>query len=625
MGRILCLKKIMSDILEFLSRHKLQTLDITGGAPEMNPHFVYFIEKAHSLVDELIVRSNLTILVDEKYKHLPEFYKKHNVHLICSLPCYLEQNVDAQRGTKVFKRSIDALKTLNELGFAGQDGSLLDLVYNPIGASLPPSQEALEKDYKKVLKSEFGINFNRLITITNVPIKRFKNYLESKGEYDKYKTLLEDNFNPEVVGNIMCRTFLSVGFDGRLYDCDFNQALGLALKDKFGKYLRIKELDPHTLEGNEIILGEHCLSCMAGSGSSCQGAILEEKTDQDTKDSVKTYYGKILEHQNDLKTSACCVADAMPDRHKDILKKIEPEILNRFYGCGSPLPDVLEGATVLDLGCGTGRDVYLASYLVGEKGRVIGVDMTDEQLDVAKFYLESQARNFGFKKSNVVFKKGYIEDLSGAGIKDNTVDIIISNCVINLSPDKQKVFAEIFRILKKGGELLFSDVFANRRIPESIKNDPVFYGECLGGALYIEDFRRILRNVGCLDYRIVSKRKIDINNKEMQKRAENINFYSITVRAFKLSTLEDICEDYGHVAHYLGTIAETPNRFVLDDHHEFIVNKPMLVCGNTAAMLSETRYAPHFKIDGDRSIHYGAFDCAPERRSSDGTLDAGCC
>ena len=275
-GKNIMSKEVINDILGFLSWHKMKTLDITGGAPEMNPNFEYFVEKAHGLVDELIVRSNLTVLIGEKYKHFPEFFKKYNVHLICSMPCYLQQNVDSQRGINVFKKSIVALKILNELGFANQKGLLLDLVYNPVGAILPPSQEDLEKAYKKILNSEHGVNFNRLITITNVPIKRFKNYLESKGEYIKYRTLLKDSFNPEIIGNIMCRTYLSVAYDGKIYDCDFNQALGLSLKNNEGVCLTIKGLESDSIEGNEIILGEHCLSCMAGSGSSCQGVLTQE-------------------------------------------------------------------------------------------------------------------------------------------------------------------------------------------------------------------------------------------------------------------------------------------------------------------------------------------------------------
>lgn len=253
--------------------------------------------------------------------------------------------------------------------------------------------------------------------------------------------------------------FLSVAFDGRLYDCDFNLALGLALKDNDGNHLWLKDVDPENLEGKDIIFGEHCFSCTAGSGSSCQGAMAVERPCQaeilndaldniDTKENVKDYYGRILESKNDLKTSACCSSEDMPRLHKKILKKIEPEILNRFYGCGSPLPEVLEGCTVLDLGCGTGRDVYLASYLVGEKGDVIGVDMTAEQLDIAKKFKLTQMRIFGYQRCNVQFKKGYIEDLQSIGIEDNSVDVVISNCVVNLSPDKKAVFSEIFRVLK---------------------------------------------------------------------------------------------------------------------------------------------------------------------------------
>ncbi len=191
------------------------------------------------------------------------------------------------------------------------------------------------------------------------------------------------------------------------------------------------------------------------------------------------------------------------------------------------------------------------------------------------------------------------------------MDVVISNCVINLSPDKKKVFEEIFRVLKPGGELYFSDVFAGCRVPEHLKADPVLYGECLAGALYFEDFRRILRSIGCADYRVVSKRKIFLSNPELEVRVGMIDFYALTIRAFKLAALEDICEAYGQVAVYSGNIPEYPREFVLDDRHVFITKKPMLVCGNTAAMLQETRYAKHFQVIGDRSIHYGPFDCAP--------------
>jgi len=329
-------------------------------------------------------------------------------------------------------------------------------------------------------------------------------------------------------------------------------------------------------------------------------------------ENLKEYYGKVLTGSKDLKTNACCcTGEALSPAVKKTLGLIDDEILSKFYGCGSPLPPLLKGAVVLDLGCGTGRDVYVASRLVGPDGFVIGIDMTDEQLKVARRHIESQTKRFGYEKPNVEFRKGYIEDLAEIGIEDNSVDVVISNCVINLSPDKGAVFSEIFRVLKPGGELYFSDVFTGRRIPSHLKKDPVLQGECLAGALYIEDFRRMLQQIGCLDYRVVSSAPIDLENPEIEEKIGMVDFYSKTVRAFKLESLEDLCEDYGQTAIYLGTIPESPHAFLLDDHHHFLTGKPMLVCGNTAAMLEETRFAPHFKIMGDRSVHYGLFDCAP--------------
>ncbi len=343
----------------------------------------------------------------------------------------------------------------------------------------------------------------------------------------------------------------------------------------------------------------------------------------DTIESVKDYYGKQLEGSDDLKTSACCPIDAIPVEHRAILEQIDDEILSRFYGCGSPIPPLLDGSVVLDLGCGTGRDVYMASYLVGEKGLVIGVDMTEEQLEVAQRHVTTQSERFGFAHPNVKFYHGYIEDLNALGIADNSIDAVISNCVINLSPNKEAVFAEIFRVLKPGGELHFSDVFASRRVPQHLKDDPELYGECLSGALYAEDFRRIMQRLGCLDHRIVKKSKIQMLNAEIEQRVGNIDFFSVTVRAFKLESLEDICENYGQAATYLGTIPDHPHSFQLDDHHIFETGKPMLVCGNTAAMVGETRYAKHFRLIGDRSTHFGPFDCGDT--SADTDTIAACC
>lgn len=337
--------------------------------------------------------------------------------------------------------------------------------------------------------------------------------------------------------------------------------------------------------------------------------------------SVRDYYGRVLRTAKDLQTNTCCCTDSIPPRHRAILDAIAPRTRERFYGCGSPMPPALDGCSILDLGCGSGRDVYLASALAGPEGFVTGVDMTTEQLAVARACQHTQARRFGFDRSNVDFRQGYIEDLATVGIASDSLDVVISNCVINLSPAKHRVFAEIFRVLKPGGELCFSDVFASRRLPPALREDRLLAGECLGGALYIEDFRRMLRDLGCPDYRVMTKSEIAIGNAEVEAKVGPTTFWSMTIRAFKIASLEDLCEDYGQVATYLGTIPDHPHRFPLDDHHLFVANKPMLVCGNTAAMLGETRFSRHFKIDGDRSTHFGAFDCSPAPASR----SSGCC
>ena len=330
--------------------------------------------------------------------------------------------------------------------------------------------------------------------------------------------------------------------------------------------------------------------------------------DFNTYGSVQEYYGKVLQSTADLQTGACCTAEAMPAYLLPILRDLHDEVRDRFYGCGSPIPPALQGATVLDLGCGSGRDVYLLSKLVGASGHVIGIDMTDEQLAVARRHQDYHAQKFGH--ANVDFRHGYIEDLAAAGIADASVDVVVSNCVLNLSPDKPRVFREIFRVLKPGGELYFSDVFADRRVPEALARDPLMLGECLGGALYTEDFRRLMAQVGCSDARVCKSAPIPLFNAAVLHKAGNLQFRSLTFRAFKLD-LEDRCEDYGQVAIYRGTIEEQPHAFDLDDHHHFETGRPMLVCGNTADMLAGTRYARHFEVRGDKRQHFGLFDCGP--------------
>jgi len=338
---------------------------------------------------------------------------------------------------------------------------------------------------------------------------------------------------------------------------------------------------------------------------------------------VKAYYGATLQSTKDLKTSACCSTESLSLEVRSALSEVHPQVLERFYGCGSPMPPALNGLTVLDLGCGTGRDAYVISKLVGSEGTVFGLDMTAEQITVAQAHIEYHSRKFGYSKPNTEFRHGYIEDLAGAGIGDNSIDLVVSNCVVNLSPNKEAVFKEIFRVLKPGGELYFSDIFADRRIPEALQQESTLRGECLSGALYIEDFRRLLVNLGVNDYRIVSARPVALEDAEVAQKIGMIAFQSLTIRAFKLP-LEDRCEDFGHTATYRGTILGVPHAFRLDDHHIFETGKPMLVCGNTAAMLSATRFTPHFAVVGDRSTHFGTFDCAPSA-TNESKSAAACC
>ena len=340
---------------------------------------------------------------------------------------------------------------------------------------------------------------------------------------------------------------------------------------------------------------------------------------------IRDYYGRVLEASGDLKTGACCSAEQLPHHVRTIAQNVHPEIRDRFYGCGAPFPEALRGLTVLDLGCGTGRDSYILSRLVGEEGRVIGVDMTDEQLEVALRHREWHADRFRYDRSNVEFRKGYMEDLASVGLADDSVDLVVSNCVFNLSPDKPRLFSEIFRVLKPGGELHFSDVFADRRVPPHLRNDPILRGECLGGAMYTEDFRRLMAKLGCPDVRQVSRSPVDLLDPEVESAIGMVRFTSRRFRVFKVD-LEDRCEDYGQWATYRGTIEGHPHRLQLDDHHLLETGRPLRVCGNTASMLSETRYSAHVRVEGDRSVHFGLFDCGPGQGEAGlHEPDAACC
>ncbi len=266
-------KKTMDQILNVLAAAPdIISVDITGGAPEMNPHFEYFVEACDTLGKSILDRCNLTVFFVKGKNHLPQFLAEHRVKIIASLPCYQEDNVDAQRGQGVFNRSIAALKQLNDLGY-GQPGSglILNLIYNPLGPSLPPPQAHLEADYHEALETRFGIQFNRLYTITNMPISRFLRDLAESGQLEDYYTLLVNSFNPDTVDHLMCRSMLSIGWDGRLYDCDFNQMLNLPLAPNAPQHL--KDFSWDQLHRRLITTDSHCLGCTAGSGSSCGGIL----------------------------------------------------------------------------------------------------------------------------------------------------------------------------------------------------------------------------------------------------------------------------------------------------------------------------------------------------------------
>lgn len=260
-----------SRIIEWLEDTQIPTVDITGGAPELNDHFRRIVTSARRKGRHVMVRCNLTVVYEPGQEDLIDFYRENGVELICSLPCYLEDNVDAQRGDGVFEKSIRALRDLNEAGF-GPPGELeLNLVYNPVDDNLPPPQEALEADYKRELLERYGIRFHHLYTITNMPITRFASYLKVNGKLDSYMATLREAYNPETLPGLMCRNLISVGWDGVLYDCDFNQMLDMSLGN--GTPLKLWDISPEDLLGREILLGDHCFGCTAGAGSSCGGAL----------------------------------------------------------------------------------------------------------------------------------------------------------------------------------------------------------------------------------------------------------------------------------------------------------------------------------------------------------------
>lgn len=261
----------MELVLAAARRCGAETIDITGGAPEMNPCFRRFVRRVRNDGMTVMVRTNLTVMLRPGYLDLPAFYCEQGVHLIASLPCYLPENVDRQRGVRVYERSVEVIQRLNAVGYGVEPDLPLTLVYNPLGPSLPPAQSSLEADYRRELAQRFGIRFTRLIAIANMPIGRFLHDLRREGRDDAYRKLLRERFNPCTVDGLMCRDQIHVSWDGTLYDCDFNYALGLPTEQGVPRHIR--DLDPAALARRRIATAEHCFGCTAGHGSSCGGAI----------------------------------------------------------------------------------------------------------------------------------------------------------------------------------------------------------------------------------------------------------------------------------------------------------------------------------------------------------------
>jgi SAM-dependent methyltransferase len=330
-------------------------------------------------------------------------------------------------------------------------------------------------------------------------------------------------------------------------------------------------------------------------------------TNEDTYDQVARYYGETLTGSADLRTNACCDPAALPDALKPLLADIHPEVATRYYGCGLVAPDLIEGLRVLDLGCGAGRDVYLLSRLVGEQGEVVGVDMTDAQLAVAERHRDYHADRYGFGRSNVRFVKGRIEQLGSLGLPAGGFDLIVSNCVINLSPDKPAVLAGAFDLLAPGGELYFADVYADRRLSPALAEDPVLYGECLAGALYWGDFLRLARAAGFTDPRLVEARPLAIQDPDMAAKVTPARFCSATCRLLKVDGLDAGAEDYGQTLTYRGTLPGAPCSWSLDRAHRFPAGEAVAVSGNTWRMLRASRFAPHFELGAGDGSHRGRF------------------
>jgi SAM-dependent methyltransferase len=354
------------------------------------------------------------------------------------------------------------------------------------------------------------------------------------------------------------------------------------------------------------------------------------------RSSVQDFYSGVTgpNQSVDLKTNACKCSEKPSATIRDALKLVPTVIKNKFYGCGNPIPDGIAGRTVLDLGCGTGRDCYIASIFAGAAGRVVGIDMTPSQLVVARD--EAPA----FLAANptaapMTYLEGVIEDIAGAGVAAGSVDVVISNCVVNLSPDKPAVLKGVYDCLNDGGEFYFSDVYCDRRLPDEIRRHEMLFGECIGGALYVNDFLALCRRVGFGDPRELTRSTLLIEDDTLQKIVgDDVKFYSTTYRLFKLPAgmAEPDAEDYHQTATYKGTVPGAATAYALDECNKFEAGVATAVSGNSAAILQHSWLAAHFDVAGSRDAHYGAFQpqsaCCGGDAGGGGCCeeeDAGCC
>ncbi|PIA16791.1 S-adenosyl-L-methionine-dependent methyltransferase [Coemansia reversa NRRL 1564] len=323
--------------------------------------------------------------------------------------------------------------------------------------------------------------------------------------------------------------------------------------------------------------------------------MLPLENSEDIHSSVKTYYGKVLTSSKDLKTSACTAAAAPHSIVRKAIESVPKAVNDKFYGCGNPIPLGIKGKDILDLGSGSGRDCYVASALVGPEGSVTGIDMTDEQLQIARDSIGEFEQTLGYTPK-LKFVTGYIEELQKAGIEPSTIDVCISNCVINLSPNKKLVLEGVHQALRKGGELYFSDMYADARLPESVRKNDVLIGEGIGGALYVKDFEQMAKEIGFAHPRVLSISPIAIKDKELQALVANTRYYSITYRLFKTDE-HKATKRTGFTARYLGTIEGHEDKYELDIDNVFDKDVSTLVSRSTAAILSSSWLSGFFAVE----------------------------